>query len=1346
MTVLSLPGAATDADALRTDRWQPTRAGVLNVWRYYDEEFAFHRGRLLLRGANGTGKSKALELLLPYLLDANLRPSRLSTFGGSERTMHWNLMGDGYPHTTRVGYVWLEFGHGDDDAPRWFTCGARLAASTNTRTVDATYFTTDLRVGGADGLSLVKDGNVPLTRQDLVQALGDRGVVHPAAESYRRTVRETLFRGLSETQYEALIATLLQLRTPKLSEHLNPDALSEVLSKALPPLDAGDLAEIAEGFEQLDRRRERLARLDEEVLAAQRLTERQRRYARRALRRGAGEVIAATTGLDNVTRDARQRRQEHATAADELTQVRTAITGNERDQGVTEEAIGGLRDSDAYREGQQLDQLRSQTRAARRSAQDVAATAGSRRAEAARAAERAEHLTADEAATVAQTARSWRDTTAAALEAGLATLVEPLAAESVERARQLLRGLVRGREDEVTSVRAALTGHERAVAERERAQGRRERRAAERDAADAALRQTTRGYEEELARLRDDIAGWASGCCVLPVADSGTDLVDLAGDEVSLGAVVADLAAAVREQLATTDASEQACGADLQRRRVAPAAEHEALAAAVTREPAAPRHRTAPRTDRPGGPLWRLVDWRADVPPHVQAAVEAALEVSGLLDAWVWPDGSVTSDRRGHDTYLAATAALPAPHRSLLDVLDVDARATVPAPLVTAVLAGVAFGPAAPHHSAAIGADGTWRLGPLYGSWSKPDVEFLGAAARDRARQRRLAELAAQLAEIDAERSVVADRLRQLAERRSLLRAEVAARPDHREVVRFAERVGRAELKLAGLQDLLDEAAREALASDEDARAALRELTLVGSRYGLPTTAADLDLLTAALRTLGQAADGWLTDRGRQAHAAARLDDARETAGHAVTLAEEEALRAETAEEAAAGLEARLDAVERTVGVEYRAVLDEVQRLRTHAEALKQELRRLRPRHDTLIGRLHELNARAERAEQDRDAAAGTRDAAVSRLARLVDLLGPDAALATDLSGVGPLTATLQAARQLAEELGSLPHGPRHLRQDEGELSNVLHVISASLAGYADLAMNADEECDVQVVTATVDGLRTTPTALVHRLTTERDEMRAHLTEEERQLFDRTLTGDTRRHVAHRTRQAADLVRQVSAQLEQVRTVSGLGVRLIWEVNSELDPRLRQARELLLQDPARLTEAQRTALHDFFRARIDDVRGAGSTDGWEQQLGEVLDYRRWHRFVVQVRSAAGDWSPVTRRQHGAKSGGEKAIVLHLPLFAAAGAHYRAAPSAPRLILLDEVFVGVDQTNRGQLMAVLSALDLDLLLTSDQEWCTYAEVDGIAIHQLIAGAEDGDDAVTTARFVWTGRDVVAADVT
>jgi len=98
-----------------------------------------------LIGSNGTGKSKALELLLPFLFDANLRANRLSTFGTGERTMHWNLMGEGATGATRVGYVWMEFQRGDG----WFSCGARLQASTHTSTVQPDYFTTSLRSDGA---------------------------------------------------------------------------------------------------------------------------------------------------------------------------------------------------------------------------------------------------------------------------------------------------------------------------------------------------------------------------------------------------------------------------------------------------------------------------------------------------------------------------------------------------------------------------------------------------------------------------------------------------------------------------------------------------------------------------------------------------------------------------------------------------------------------------------------------------------------------------------------------------------------------------------------------------------------------------------------------------------------------------------------------------------------------------------------------------------------------------------------------------------------------------------------------------------------------------------------------
>jgi ABC-type lipoprotein export system ATPase subunit len=57
----------------RIRRWRPSRAGILNVYQYQDEVLEFADGRLLLRGVNGSGKSTAMNMLLPFLLEADVR-------------------------------------------------------------------------------------------------------------------------------------------------------------------------------------------------------------------------------------------------------------------------------------------------------------------------------------------------------------------------------------------------------------------------------------------------------------------------------------------------------------------------------------------------------------------------------------------------------------------------------------------------------------------------------------------------------------------------------------------------------------------------------------------------------------------------------------------------------------------------------------------------------------------------------------------------------------------------------------------------------------------------------------------------------------------------------------------------------------------------------------------------------------------------------------------------------------------------------------------------------------------------------------------------------------------------
>src|SRR5215510_10077040 len=90
------------------ERWQPLRSGFLNLYRYDQEEFHYENGRLLLRGNNGTGKSRVLALQLPFLLEGEVNRERLEPDADPSKKVEWNLLMDRYPD--RTGYTWIEFG------------------------------------------------------------------------------------------------------------------------------------------------------------------------------------------------------------------------------------------------------------------------------------------------------------------------------------------------------------------------------------------------------------------------------------------------------------------------------------------------------------------------------------------------------------------------------------------------------------------------------------------------------------------------------------------------------------------------------------------------------------------------------------------------------------------------------------------------------------------------------------------------------------------------------------------------------------------------------------------------------------------------------------------------------------------------------------------------------------------------------------------------------------------------------------------------------------------------------------------------------------------------------------
>ncbi len=301
-------------------RWQPLRAGLIDVFYYDSEEFWFRDGRLLLRGNNGTGKSKVLALTLPFLLDGDLSPHRVEPDADPKKRMDWNLLlGGEHPHPERLGYTWLEFARVDDNGePVFRTIGCGLKAVSGKGIARHWYFVTGQRVG--DGLELVDATGVALPRDRLNEAIGERGAVYDRARDYRRAVDETLF-GFGEQRYSALVDLLIQLRQPQLSKRPSEQALSKALTEALPTLDQAVVADVAEAFRSLEEDRAELSAMVEARDAAQSFLLHYRRYARIAARRRAALPRQAQGRYEGISRDLSQAQEEFTRAERDLVDI-----------------------------------------------------------------------------------------------------------------------------------------------------------------------------------------------------------------------------------------------------------------------------------------------------------------------------------------------------------------------------------------------------------------------------------------------------------------------------------------------------------------------------------------------------------------------------------------------------------------------------------------------------------------------------------------------------------------------------------------------------------------------------------------------------------------------------------------------------------------------------------------------------------------------------------------------------------------------------------------------------------------------------------------------------------------
>ncbi|BCV20598.1 TIGR02680 family protein [Moorella sp. Hama-1] len=1339
--------------------WRLERAGILNFWYYDEAEFELVDGRLVLRGANGSGKSVTMQSFLPLVLDGDKRPWRLDPFGSRDRRIEYYLLLEPDSGITeRTAYLWLEFYHQEQE--RYLTVGIGLRARRNQNGVNFWGFAiTDNRRPGRNiffykrDFSSGREEHIPLTRAELEEAIGAGGEVVREQGEYQQLVNRLLF-GYSEPQaYQELLDLLIQLRSPKLSKDFKPSTVYEILQAALPPLLDDELRPLAEVLEEMDAIGDRLAELEIHTREVEGLQRSYHNYNALRLYTASRELLAARR---------HQQEQQHMVQAEAetitgLEETLVAIAGElqarEAEQQQIQAEVKVLSEHEAWQKQSELNRLRQEAGRLEADCQRAATRSREWRERADRATREKEALAAELETNRASQYQILTEMGPRADEAAFS--YHPIYAGSWEKAPPLTEPSwqswladLRQQEEHLGRAlelarRLTQLGERRRLAEVELSRAREER-----DGCEAAEHRAEAACAAAQEALQESIFAWRRQLQVLPLTENTLQAV-LAALTRYPEVDYEDCRAPVQDSYHQAREALMARRVEWQRQLQEHQAQKEALVAELKewqtrKEPQPPageaRQRARQRRGNgSGAPLYAACEFRPEVEPALQARLEATLEAAGLLDAWLSPGGLIGVAEDEEEVWLEAAPLALGP--TLADFLypTPPTGSGLTEDQVAAVLATIAVDTDYAAGGAVLPETGRFQLGPLAGQVpGKPRAEYIGLETR---RQTRLAAIARLEGLIQEEEEVLArcrEELRRLEEEETTLRQELAAFPGGEELRHAWQQWEKAHLALeqaaavvASCSTRLGEIARE----QQQVTADLHQL-LAGSP--LPPREAGLEAAMAALRHYRELVlelkAAWQQGQSLLARAERATSDLEEARARLAREEQEEAsLRARLAE-----YQAQVAAVEKILADMGLADIDRrLKELTAHLEELNRTLKSLTEKHqqhdkDLAVARtrLEGLTSELDRRREATRAARQNWDDEWQRrlLAEWEEVADPasDAELEQVLQ---------QIVRRYRERWDKA-----NLQAVTNSLMDAFHSARQALLDYVPELLSDEESERLLVVFCRDRDHPLTPALLLKELEQARAEQQLLLSQKDRELYEEILFHDVGKTISQKINRAERWVREMNRLMQARQTSSGLRLSLKWEPRPAQNEREMDTAELiklLRFDRHLLRDEQIDRVIEHFRSRINWARQeAESQDTLRQRIKQVLDYREWFRFTLYYEKGDQPRRELTDSRFNVLSGGEKAMAMYIPLFAATYSRYSdARADAPRLISLDEAFAGVDEENLQDMFGLLTEMGFNYMMTSQVLWGCYASVPGLAIYELYRPR--GATCVTIFHYRWDG---------
>lgn len=1353
-------------------RWQMNRAGFLNFWFYTDEVFQLSEGRLILRGSNGAGKSVTMQSFLPLVLDGDKRPVRLDPFGSKDRKIEYYLLGDTESGITdRTGYVFMEFILPETEKTVTVGIGLRARRGVNQvgfwgfsltdgRRIGHDFFLYDVKVFEREG------EKIPLDFTALEASIGAGGRVVKEQREYQQMVNHVLFGFKDEQAYKDLLNLLIQLRSPKLSKEFRPSTIYSILNNALPPLGDEDLLPLSQVLQDMDEIGDRLDELELHQDAAKRLADVYERYNQIWLYDTAKRTVDAVKESDLAFEAVEEQSALLKAAEAVVSETEQALEQAVQERERAESDLESINRSEGMEQRIELDGTQNRVKDTEGELRDTQNRIAKNREMAhqkqvrldgeLRKLEDEEHKQRNFLSDMADVAEEI-EFTMHEVYAGSRTSVDDLDEATwhrwladVDRYRsELQHALDLSRRERSEADKLKEADRQMSEARERRDVAEREVQAREKDLSDAIAGQ------EELAYT------WFKGLRELPLTEENWRSIlhnlrrygELSYDQILIPAKAA-------HDVGRNQATEQKLKLAHERslfeaQRTQLELELEEWRTAKEAEPPRTGARSDTRTRRlnsegstsiSGAPLYKVCEFRDDVDELTRATLETVLFQSGLLDAWVSPESPALGEG-DEDGWIRPNPALFG--YTLADYL-------VPTPSVESgltpqfvedVLRTVLIAESSSVQdvsTAAITTFGQYVLGPLVGQTvSKPSAEWIGYEARKRSRQVAMERLKTEIIQLTEQIRDVAQIIEDIDCRIRLMQEELTAFPVEAPLKACFDEVDKAKRHFAHTRDV-EERQTQSFKLQQSVWQKTKEAVVAFiSRWDALKVEADFQHAIGQLRNYEQSCQSCSMSAQLSARMRSELGYLKDEI-EALEQQIDDDMLVET------DLRRRLSTLQQKIS-SLRERLEALGALNVHDEQrqLKERLETLRKRIESLQNEKLKCATEQTRAEERLQTKRDVFELSEHMLEEYVERFRQEWQLGLTIYAVATLDdaavagrqAAIQTARKVVRELRSACE-TRSVESVTGQLLNTFAIEKNTLLDYS-LESRFDEAMGRHFVVSMRDRNQPlTPHRIHQELMRLVEEQRVLISEKDRELYEQILIHSVGRAIRDKINRAERWVKEMNQFMSQRNTSSGMVLSLEWRprpARSERELDTERLVHLLRKSPSTLLEEEMEDMIEHFRSRIRMAKEESeSGDTLRSLIREFMDYRMWFAFTLYYRKGGmSSRRELTDSQFNVLSGGEKAMAMYIPLFAATDSRFNdSRPDAPRLISLDEAFAGVDEENMRDMFELLTNMKFDYMMTSQQLWGCYDTVPALSIYEIFR--PNDVDFVTVIPYYWNGH--------